>query len=121
MINLCRSGKSFRDGASSQSDDLLSVWNLPSCTAIHLANYLLANGLRACIINNFDAEWDRFCAAYSACKSPPLVGISTTFHLAWTELKRIVRKLRSFAPDMEIAAGGAFLNFADPGGRAGGL
>jgi anaerobic magnesium-protoporphyrin IX monomethyl ester cyclase len=110
VINLCRGETLPHDGPPSPRSAPLSVWNLPSCAAIHLANYLLANGLRTCIINNFDAEWDRFRAVYSACRQPPLVGISTTFHLAWSELKRMVSKLRGFAPDMEIAAGGAFLN-----------
>ena len=109
VINLCRRSLPPGDGPC-RSDDLLSVWNLPSCAGVHLANYLLAHGIRTCIINNFDAEWGRICAVYSACKQPPLVGISTTFHLAWTELKRMVRKLRGFAPDMEIAAGGAFVH-----------
>jgi len=110
MINLCRSGVSFQDASPSQRRDLLSVWNLPSCTALHLANKLLGHGIRTCIINNFDAEWDRFCEAYSGCRKPPLVGISSTFHLGWSEPRRIVRKLRQFAPDMEIAVGGAFVN-----------
>jgi len=95
-------------GPSGQASEL-NVWNLPSLGAIHLANYLRGEGLAATVINNLDAEWYRFCAAYRASAKPPLIGISTTFHLSFAEVKRIVRRVRAFAPDARVVLGGALV------------
>lgn len=78
--------------------------------SMHLANYLLQYGIKTQVINNFDAEWDIFCAAYESSNAPPLVGISTTFHLSFAEVRRIIKKLRARYPDMDIVLGGAFIN-----------
>lgn len=41
---------------------------------------------------------------------PPLVGISSTFHPSWSELRRIARALLRLDPSMDIVAGGAFIH-----------
>ncbi|RJP16091.1 MAG: radical SAM protein [Candidatus Abyssobacteria bacterium SURF_5] len=110
LLNMLRDGVSFQDASYEMRRRLLSVWNLPSLSGMHIANYLLAHGFQTCIINNFDAEFDRFHEVYTACKTPPLVGISSTFHLSFSELKRIIGHLRKVDPEMEIVVGGAFAN-----------
>ena len=89
---------------------MFSIWNLPGFCGIHLTNYLQKFGIRTRIINNFDSEWDILCETYRNSPTPPLVGLSTTFHLAYSEIKRVAKKLREFTPDMEIVLGGAFVN-----------
>jgi len=110
LLNRLGEGISFQEASPDGRRSLLSVWNLPSLSGMHLANYLLAEGFNTYIINNFDAEWDRLCQAYTSCNKPPLVGISTTFHLGYSELRRICRRLHELDPDMEIVVGGAFVN-----------
>ena len=41
---------------------------------------------------------------------PPLVGISSTFHLSFSETSRLARRLRRIDQDMKIVVGGAFAN-----------
>jgi p-methyltransferase len=110
MINIVRDGISFQNAPDEMRRHLLSIWNLPSLVGMHMANHLLGEGFRTCVINNFDSEWERFCAAYRDCRKPPLVGVSSTFHLGYTELRRICRKLREFETDIEIVVGGAYVN-----------
>ena len=60
-INLLKDGVSFAEAEEPLLMRLLTPWNLPSLGGMHLANALLSHGIRAKIINNFDAEWQRFC------------------------------------------------------------
>ena len=110
LLNIVGNGVSFVDATAEQRRSLLSVWNLPSLGGLHLANYLHAQGFRVCVINNFDAESDRFREVYANCQAPPLVGISTTFHLGWAEIRRLSGQLRNLDPGMAIVVGGAFAN-----------
>lgn len=110
VLNILKDKISYQDASFKDRRRLLSIWNLPALSGMHLANYLLSEGFKTCIINNFDSEWDRFCDVYSANRKSPLVGISSTFHLSYSEIGRICKKLRSFDPDMDIVAGGAFVN-----------
>ena len=89
---------------------LLNIWNMPSMSGVHLANYLKQFGINVRIINNIDSEWDWFEQAYRSCDRPPLVGISSTFYLSWKEVGRVAKKLRSLDSDMDIVLGGAFAN-----------
>ncbi|HMK36643.1 MAG TPA: radical SAM protein [Desulfomonilaceae bacterium] len=110
LLNMLLYGLSFQDASPDQRRKLLSIWNLPSLSGMHIANYLWTHGFRTFIVNNFDAELDRFAEIYSNCSRPPLVGISSTFHLSYSELLRLTRSLRTFDTNMDIAVGGAFIN-----------
>ncbi|HEB69965.1 MAG TPA: radical SAM protein [Desulfobulbus sp.] len=110
LINHFKSGIFFNQAEYPQRRNLLNIWNLPGLSGIHLANYLSNYGIKAAVINNIDSEWDIFCALYEKNTTPPLVGISTTFYLSYTEIRRLSQKLHNFAPEMEIVLGGAFVN-----------
>lgn len=110
LINVSQTGRAYQDAAPAERQGLLDIWNLPALSGMHLACYLSAYDLHTGIINHFDAEWDRFRAMYAASARKPLVAISTTFHLSWSEVRRITRQLREFDPEMQIVLGGAFVN-----------
>lgn len=109
-INHQKSGKFFDEADYPERRKMLNIWNLPSMSGVHLLNYLSQFGFRVRVINNLDSEWDWFCEAYSNCKRPPLVGISSTFYLSWKEVGHVTKRLRAIDPDMEIVLGGAFAN-----------
>lgn len=109
-LNHQRFGKFFDEGSYTERRRMLNIWNLPSMSGVHLANYLTQFGLRVRVINNLDAEWDWFEAAYAACQRPPLVGISSTFYLSWKEVGNVAKRLRAVDPEMEMVLGGAFAN-----------
>ncbi len=110
VLNSLDGGTTYFDADYPQRRELLNIWNLPSASGLHLANVLLASGLRVKIINNLDSEWDWFETAYAANRTPPLVGISSTFYLGIKEIGRIAKRLRKLDPDMEIVLGGAHAN-----------
>lgn len=118
VLNHQRFGKFFADGSYAERRGMLNIWNLPSMAGVHLANHLSQFGVRLRVINNLDAEWDWFCAAYASSVRPPLVGISSTFYLSWKEVGKVAGRLRGLDPDMDIVLGGAFANaeviHADP-------
>jgi anaerobic magnesium-protoporphyrin IX monomethyl ester cyclase len=109
-LNHKRYGKFYGDSTYPDRRKLLNIWNMPSMSGVHVANYLSQFGLRVRIINNIDSEWDWFEEVYRSCRKPPLVGISTTFYLAWKEIGRVTKRLRALDPEMDIAIGGAFAN-----------
>jgi anaerobic magnesium-protoporphyrin IX monomethyl ester cyclase len=109
-LNHQRFGKFFDQGTFPERRKMLNIWNLPSMSGVHLANYLTQFGLRVRVINNLDSEWDWFIAAYASCTRPPLVGISSTFYLSWKEVGALAKRLRTVDPDMDIVLGGAFAN-----------
>jgi anaerobic magnesium-protoporphyrin IX monomethyl ester cyclase len=103
-------GKFFEEGTFEERRQMYNIWNLPSMSGMHVANYLLQFGIKVKIINNLDSEWDWFCEAYAACSRPPLVGISSTFYLSWKQVGAIAKRLRALDPDMDLVVGGAFAN-----------
>lgn len=109
-LNHRKFGKFFDDGSYAERRKMLNIWNLPSMSGVHLANYLTQFGIRVHVINNLDAEWDWFETAYAASSRPPMVGISSTFYLSWKEVGNVAKRLRTLDPDMEIVLGGAFAN-----------
>jgi p-methyltransferase len=109
-LNFKTRGKSYSEAPYAERRQLLNIWNLPSASGIHLANYLSSFGLDVRVINNIDSEWDWFEAAYRSARRPPLVGISSTFYLSWKEVGRVAAQLRTIDPDMDIVLGGAFAN-----------
>jgi anaerobic magnesium-protoporphyrin IX monomethyl ester cyclase len=111
MLNLATHGKRFEEGSwEERRRELLDIWHLPGLNGILVASQLLEAGFTTGILNHIDAEWDRFEQLYAASPEPPLVAISTTFHLSWKEVKRLTTRLRALDPDMEIVVGGAFAN-----------
>ncbi|HOW43080.1 MAG TPA: radical SAM protein [Candidatus Omnitrophota bacterium] len=110
LLNCVRDGLSFQDAGYGQRRKMLSIWNLPGYSGLHIAAYLTAAGFRVKVINNFDAEWDLFQGAYGSAVRPPLIGISTTFYLSFRQVRRITEKIRESYPDARILLGGAFVN-----------
>ena len=110
VINLVRSGKLFSQAEDPERRELLSIWNLPGLSSLLLASAARHDGLNVKVVNNFDSEFDRFVEYYDSQDEPPLVGISTTFYLGYTEVKRLAKRLRAHDPKMKIAIGGAFAN-----------
>ena len=51
-----------------------------------------------------------FCEKYNNSYIKPLVGISTTFHLNYSEITRLVKQLKQTYPNVSIVLGGAFIN-----------
>jgi p-methyltransferase len=111
VINLVRSGKTFAQASSDKERrKLLSIWNMPGLSSLLVASAAHHEGFNVKIINNFDSEFDRFLEYYDSQPVPPLVGISTTFYLGYSEVKRLTKKLRRHDPKMKILIGGAFAN-----------
>ena len=111
VINLVRSGKTFAHATNDRERrDLLSIWNLPGLSSLLVASSARHEGYNVKIINNFDAEFDKFVEYYDSQDEPPLVGISVTFYLGYSEVQRITKRLRAHDPRMKIAIGGAFAN-----------
>jgi hypothetical protein len=117
-LNFKTHGKAYAAADYSERRRMLNIWNLPSASGIHLANYLSQFGFDVCVINNIDSEWDIFEQVYRSCQRPPLVGISSTFYLSWKEVGRVAAQLRKLDPDMEIVLGGAFANAEFIGNKA---
>jgi anaerobic magnesium-protoporphyrin IX monomethyl ester cyclase len=110
VINKVSRGKFWDEEESSERGNSLNIWNLPGFCGAHLAGYLNEAEIRTLAINNLDAEWEAFCEAYEAASPRPIVGLSTTFHLNFTEIKRLTDRLKEAYPDMSIVLGGAFVN-----------
>jgi p-methyltransferase len=110
VINWLGTGSFWEDGTPAQRRDLLSIWNFPGFSGINLARYLRRFDIETLVINNIDAEWDIFREAYESSPRRPLVGLSTTFHLNFSEVSRVTRRLRADYPDISIILGGAFVH-----------
>jgi anaerobic magnesium-protoporphyrin IX monomethyl ester cyclase len=117
IINKLSRGKFWDEEESNERRNSLNIWNLPGFCGAHLAGYLNESGMNTLAINNIDSDWEYFCEAYEASQRPPVVGISTTFHLNFTEIKRIACRLKEAYPDISIALGGAFVNVMFDGGE----
>ncbi len=103
-------GKFYHEGTCPERRKMLNIWNMPSMSGAHVANYLGQFGINVRVINNIDSEWDWFCEAYDSSSRPPLVGLSTTFYLGWKEIGRVTKMLRRHDADMDLVIGGAFAN-----------
>ena len=111
VLNFLLSGKTFAEAKTDKERrDLLSIWNLPGLSSLLVASSAQHSGFNVKIINNFDAEFDKFCDYYGGQSEPPLVGISSTFYLGYPEIKRITKRLRQYDPKVKIVVGGAFSN-----------
>ncbi|HAT73169.1 MAG TPA: hypothetical protein DCS63_10175 [Elusimicrobia bacterium] len=110
VLNYARRGSFFCEAGYPERREMLNIWNLPGLSGMHLAAYLLHYGIKTKVINNLSSEWDSFAAAYEACARPPLVGLSSTFHLSFASVQKLCKQLRSAYPGIEIVTGGAFIN-----------
>ncbi len=110
ILNQAKFGKYYRDADPADRRHFYNIWNLPSFSGIHLANYLAQYDINPFIINNIDSEWDILERCAAAGSAPPLIALSCTFYLSFNEIKRITRKIQARFPDAEIVIGGAFLN-----------
>ncbi|MEO5345964.1 MAG: radical SAM protein [Magnetococcus sp. YQC-9] len=110
LINKLRIGQFLDEVPSEKRLEMLSVWNLPGFVGLHLDFYLRQFGIVTRVINNFDSEWPRLEQLYQSSSTPPLVGISTTFHLTFTEIRRMTQRLRDRFPAIELVIGGAFVH-----------
>jgi anaerobic magnesium-protoporphyrin IX monomethyl ester cyclase len=111
VINFVRTGKTFYQATDDKERRaLLSIWNLPGLSSLLVASAARHDGFNVKVVNNFDAEFDKFSEYYDSQSVPPLVGISTTFYLGYAEVKRLTKRLRKHDPNMKIVIGGAFAN-----------
>ncbi|MFA6234870.1 MAG: radical SAM protein [Bacteroidota bacterium] len=110
VLNCVEQGRSYYDAPMADRRRMYNIWNLPGFVGVHLANFLASSGIVTRIINNIDSEWDLFQEAYDLGDTPPLVGVSSTFHLSYSEMSRIVKRMRAVDPKMDILMGGAFAN-----------
>ena len=109
VLNKIVYGKCFDEGSDKERRQMFSVWNLPSLNGILAINQLVENDFNCKIINNFDAEID-LIKKYTADNDRPIIGISTTFILQWSEVGRIAQFVREIAPHATLILGGAFIN-----------
>jgi len=110
VLNYLQKGEFWTEVDSKKRRDLLSIWNLPGFVGPHIANYMEEFGISTYVINNFDAQWDTFCEIYEQCDPKPIVGISTTFYLNYSEIVRLAKKMNDAFPGISICLGGAFVN-----------
>ncbi len=110
VYNYYLHGGFYKDAACPQKKKMLNIWNLPGFNGIHLADYLSRHNINTKIINNFDTNRDDLCAAYASCSIKPLIAISTTFHLSFSETRRISKQIHTMLPGASIVLGGAFIN-----------
>lgn len=110
VLNYFYDGCFYQDASYSQRREMLNIWDLPGFNSIHVPSVLKAAGVAVAAINNVDSEWDNLDALLSVAGEAPLVGLSTTFHLSFSEAQRVIQHVRQVRPDAAIVLGGAFIN-----------
>lgn len=109
LFNKALYNKYFHEASYSERKKLLSIWNLPALNGVAVASPLIEAGLNVQIINNFDAEYDVMIECRKKMANP-IIGISTTFILEWSEIGRIIKAIYKGIPEAVIILGGAFVN-----------
>jgi p-methyltransferase len=109
IFNKIISHKYFFEADYPDRRKLFSIWNMPALNAVLAVNPLLHKEVNCKIINNFDAEFDLF-TLYAQTMEIPIICISSTFILQWSEIGRICKKIRQTLPKAILILGGAFLN-----------
>ena len=102
-------GKYFFEADYPGRRTLLNIWNLPALNAVLAINPLVDRGIHCTIFNNFDAEFDLLTNSADSMKIP-IICISTTFMLQWSEIGRVSKKIRKAVPDAILILGGAFVH-----------
>lgn len=103
-------GKFYTEATPLERKTMLNIWNLPGFNGFHIADYLLQHQINTHIVNNYDTNFDELIKVYSHCDVKPIIAISTTFHLSFSEIRKISREIRKECPDAYIVLGGAFIN-----------
>lgn len=111
LINRALAGKYFEDVSFAERRNMLSIWNFPGLNGILAISPLVRKGYDCLLINNLDAEFDILADALAGMEQP-IVGISTTFSLQWSEIGRMVSRVRTLAHRSRIILGGAFVHNA---------
>ena len=109
IFNKIISNKYFFEADYPDRRKLLSIWNMPALNAVLAINPLLHQEINCKIINNFDAEFD-LLSINAQSMEKPIICISTTFILQWSEIGRICKKIRQTIPKAILILGGAFLH-----------
>ena len=110
VLNYFQYGSFYQDASYSQRREMLNIWDLPGFNSIHVSSVLKAAGVAVAVINNVDSEWDHLDAFLTVAGTTPLVGLSTTFHLSFSEAQRVIQRVRQVRPDAVFVLGGAFIN-----------
>lgn len=109
LLNKIRFGKYFHEADYPLRREMYSIWNLPSLNGILAVNPLVNSGYNCKVIQNFDAEYDLLIQSAEKM-DVPIICISTTFILNWSETGRICKKIRSSIPNAILILGGPFIN-----------
>ncbi|MFH2047096.1 MAG: radical SAM protein [Pseudomonadota bacterium] len=109
VLNRIYFGKYFSEASYSERRKFFSIWNMPSLNGILSIQHLLMEGVECNIINDFDAEYDVLKNLLSDTDIQ-IVGISTTFILQWSEIKRITKQILKDFPYVIFILGGAFVH-----------
>jgi anaerobic magnesium-protoporphyrin IX monomethyl ester cyclase len=109
IVNKALYGETWLDAAYPSRRELLSIWNFNSLNGALAVSQALRAGYRCKIVHNFDSEFDQLLEAVGGQKEP-LIGISTTYILAWSVIARMVRQIREKIPGARIVLGGALIN-----------
>jgi p-methyltransferase len=110
LYNKALFGKCFHEGSyTEKKHQLYSIWNFPGLNARLAVEPLINEGYNVKIINNFDAEFDTLCPICQQMPNP-IIGISCTYILQWSELARMIKKISKSIPDAIIILGGAFIH-----------
>ena len=109
ILNKILYRKFFSEATFEERRKMLNIWNLFSLNSVLATAPLTKEGYDCRIINNFDAEFD-LLVEYCSEDEKPIIAISTTFILSWSEIVRIIKKIRSKLNNIKIILGGAFIN-----------
>ncbi len=110
VVNKVIFNKCFFEADYQEKRNMLSVWNLPSFNGMLAMNQLMLDSDINCkMINNFDSEID-ILIEYAHGMKTPLIGISSTFVLQWSEISRMTKIIKKHIPNAVIILGGAFVN-----------
>lgn len=108
VFNKAMFGEYFLSAEPSRRRQLLSVWNMPTLNGYLALGPLRNAGVDCRIIQNFDASGDEI-EQWLAVEEHPVVVLSTTFILTWSEIGRISKRIRQLKPNTRIVLGGAFV------------
>jgi len=109
ILNKCIFDSYYSEADECNKKDLYSIWNLTTANGLLAVNQLIESGVDCSVVPNFDSYWD-YIKNYINEHDCPVVGISTTFILNWSEIGRIIKKIRSFSEKAKIVLGGSFIS-----------
>ena len=91
--------------------DNVSSWeSAPKLNGIFLYNYLVKQGIKTALINNFQREREKFKRL--AETKPKVIAISTTFMIYRQSVVQLAAEVKALCPDAKVIVGGPFVNFS---------